>query len=373
MEEDVNIMNVIVLGWYGTETMGDRAILDGVFKILRKAFTLTNVYIGSLFPFFTERTMTEDSKIYFESENICISIFDQKNVCELENHIRRSDFVIMGGGPVMDINDIYMIKRAFKIAKILGKITAMVGCGYGPFHSRRLHHVAKQILVLSDLCIFRDELSKKRAANDVDDVQMYHLVDPAILSALEFKKEATYRRKSTIAVNYRYQYQDPLNQRERLLALISTLADQFDKVTLVPMHSFFYCLDDRSFFSELLDERKKGNVQIQFVPQNLYELYDTFSQSFGCIGMRYHSVVLQTILNGNNIILDYTEPNMGKTSGFLDELGYPEFYRDRYISLSRDSIDVDKCVRQLKDGQRFNYTLDDKVMEQYVCLLRKMI
>ena len=26
--------NILVLGWYGTETLGDRAILDGIFQIM---------------------------------------------------------------------------------------------------------------------------------------------------------------------------------------------------------------------------------------------------------------------------------------------------------------------------------------------------
>lgn len=364
-------MNVSILGWYGTETMGDRAILDGVVKILAKAFPLTNLYIGSLFPFFTERTMMEDGEIYFGSEQLSVSVFDQKSVSELEDHIKQSDLVIMGGGPIMDINDIYMIKRSFQIAKKRGRKTALVGCGYGPFHNRRLHGVAKKILALSDLRIFRDEISKKRASEDMPSGSMYHLGDPAILSALEYKKTAKDRTPFKIAVNFRCLYPDSLNKREELIALTDTLADHFEQVLLVPMHTFFYGGDDRVYFSELLDGRKKENVQIQFVPQNLYELYDTFSEAYGCIGMRYHSVVLQTILNGNNIILDYTEPNAGKTSGFINELGYPEFYKDRHIYVTQDSVDADKCVRQLKSGERFNFPKDSQMIDQYVALLRK--
>ena len=56
-----------------------------------------------------------------------------------------------------------------------------------------------------------------------------------------------------------------------------------------------------------------------------------------CIGMRFHSIVLQTYLNGKNYILDYTHPTKGKIVGVLSELGIIESYKERYLSLLIDS------------------------------------
>ena len=57
--------------------------------------------------------------------------------------------------------------------------------------------------------------------------------------------------------------------------------------------------------------------------------------------MRYHSVVFQTILSGNNYVLDYTEPNKGKIFGFLKEIDEMNFYEKRYISLQDGDIPAD--------------------------------
>ena len=51
-----------------------------------------------------------------------------------------------------------------------------------------------------------------------------------------------------------------------------------------------------------------------------------------CIGMRFHAVLMQTILNGNNIILDYTDPKRGKIIELMRQLDIEDVYKDRYLS-----------------------------------------
>ena len=42
-------MTVSIVGWYGTETMGDRAILDGILSVLAKLDEKCKVQIESLY------------------------------------------------------------------------------------------------------------------------------------------------------------------------------------------------------------------------------------------------------------------------------------------------------------------------------------
>ena len=56
-------MRILILGWYGTETIGDRAIFAGLMQLLSQSLGDINVTVGSLNPFFTERTLIEDLKI----------------------------------------------------------------------------------------------------------------------------------------------------------------------------------------------------------------------------------------------------------------------------------------------------------------------
>ena len=41
---------------------------------------------------------------------------------------------------------------------------------------------------------------------------------------------------------------------------------------------------------------------------------------------------MQTILNGNNIILDYTDPKRGKIIELMRQLNIEDVYKDRYLS-----------------------------------------
>ena len=136
---------------------------------------------------------------------------------------------------------------------------------------------------------------------------------------------------------------------------------------MIPMHTFFWGGDDRSYYAEMFIDRDICNVNIQYKPQTLYELYDVYRNALGCIGMRYHAVVLQTILNGNNIILDYTETGIGKISGFMAELE-ADFYKERYINLD----DIYKLNRGefaniLSSGERYDYSSNsEELIKKYI-------
>ena len=79
-------VKITIIGWYGTETIGDRAILSGIFTFFKKAFGEFEVKLGSLYPFFTQRTLNEDHNFWKGSCNCIfpVQIFDSKKVQELD-------------------------------------------------------------------------------------------------------------------------------------------------------------------------------------------------------------------------------------------------------------------------------------------------
>ncbi|WP_051671428.1 polysaccharide pyruvyl transferase family protein [Oribacterium sp. P6A1] len=330
-------MNICILGWYGTETLGDRAILDGIIKIFEEKNENNKYFLGSLFPFFSQRTLYLDADNYSFGKKLNIEIFCEKDINILKDRIRCSDYVIMGGGPIMDIPEILIIRKAFKLAKKNKITTGLIGCGFGPFHDEYYESIAKDILNYSDVTIFRDEISSQRAYMCNNGIKAVTLSDPAVISALVYRENTMVNKADYIAINYRDTrfkvYQDSIvDLMSELYEFTANIANSFSEVKLVPMHSFFWGGDDRGYFAEMMLDRNIGNVNIVFEPQSLYELYDCYSAAVGCVGMRYHSIILQTILNGNNIILDYTEGKTGKISGFMKELD-GNFYSNRYVNI----------------------------------------
>lgn len=370
---------ICILGWYGTETLGDRAILDGIFQIFDKAFGKFDAYIGSLYPFFTERTFMEDGMIYKQNApDMNYIIFDSKSGADLKKYICDSDFVIMGGGPLMDINEMALIRKGFQIARKHQIPTGLFGCGIGPLHNELYMYYTAQILELTDIGIFRDSESRKYAEMVCRNKKFYTCADPAVISVLTFRDKNDYPAdgldEKNILVNYRkitseYGSNDTYIH-DFILGLTKKISEQYQKVILLPNHTFFIGGDDRVYLNTISEELNISNVYVQNEPLNLYQLYRLIQNTGRCVGMRYHSVLMQTILSGNNIILDYTEPNVGKISGFIKELDNPEFYNERYYNFSDEKgMDMEACLHTLERGERYFYKSSNLFLEEYLTII----
>ena len=156
------MVKIAIIGWYGTETIGDRAILAGIFSILNRAYGVYEVKLGSIYPFFTERTLLEDSEFYRKCANNGIgelNLFDSQNPEAMDDVIEWCDILVMGGGPLMGMWSLYMIEYAFSKAKRLRKRTLILGCGVGPMITKRYERSVVHIIEKADVTIFRDEIS----------------------------------------------------------------------------------------------------------------------------------------------------------------------------------------------------------------------
>ena len=205
-------MKITIIGWYGTETIGDRAILAGLFSFFHQSYNYFEIKLGSLFPFFTERTINEDYSFYKEivKEDFKIDIFNSKNSKELREAIKDSDLLAMGGGPLMDLNQLFMVQYAFKKAKKLGVKTAILGCGVGPLFNKKYREAVLKISQYSDIIILRDNRSKDNLETIYNEFNIFFesslintSYDPAVECILKFIDLNKKDDKEYIAVNLR--------------------------------------------------------------------------------------------------------------------------------------------------------------------------
>ncbi len=199
-------MNVCVVGWYGTETLGDRAILDGIIKSFGYKYQEIVFKIGSLYPFYTKRTLYEEKETFLKSAPLAeFEVFEIKNVRERREVIRSCDVVLMGGGPLMDLGELYIIDDCFLYAKSKGIPTYIFGCGIGPLKNLEFINLVKRILKNSYKVCIRDELSIKYAKEILGDNYKYELLgDPAIISIENYKRVHTdFSRDDYIVANFR--------------------------------------------------------------------------------------------------------------------------------------------------------------------------
>jgi len=370
-------MKVCILGWYGTETIGDRAILVGIYSFLLKSFDNLEIKLGSLYPFYSKRMIDEDKSLYREAlkKEINIELFNSRNKAEVDRYLEESELIIMGGGPMMHINELFMIEYAFKRAKKLKKKTGIIGCGIGPLFEEKYKRSAINIVRNSDIVVLRDEKSKEyldricaELKYDIEKKDIKVSFDPAVECAIKYlencKKPSS--MNDEIIVNLRefpgdYSKENDKDRINNLLEkFIVDLSHKFKdkKIRLIPMHYFAIGDDDRAFLNMIKLKNDLPNVFVQNEIMSLQETMDTFYNAELNIGMRFHSVVLQTILSGKNYIMDYTEPNIGKISGFIIDIDKVGFYKDRFISLqSEKNINIDKFSFENCD-EKFVYDSD---------------
>lgn len=331
------MIRVLIIGWYGTETIGDRAILAGILHSINKHFSSDiQVTLGSLYPYISERTIYEDRQLYemLSPKVLEIEIVDTRDLFALRSAIACSDIVLMGGGPLMDLQELWMVNYAFSFAKQKGIPTAIAGCGVGPIRNRKLQKCLAKIFSNADLAILRDQKSAEAASEIyqskyVEPKQFIAAIDPAVTCALDYKNIASVPVKSDTLVacvrQFPKEYLLPdkeLNQiNENVMKAFLTTVEQNAIASLhfVPMCYHHLGVDDRYYMKVLKDNLPNLDCVIQKKPLNLVETMQLFMGSRLAIGMRFHSVVLQTLLAESNIIFDYTGGVGGKISNFIAE------------------------------------------------------
>ena len=375
-------MKIAVIGWYGTETIGDRAILAGLLSVFSEAFGEFELLLGSLNPVFTERTVYEDMDFYrkcAKNQNISITVFNSQKDSELRKAIRICKLLAIGGGPLMDLIEMRMLEYAFVYAKRKKKPTALLGCGWGPLKERDTIDIAKRLVSLADLSIFRDNTSK-RQCNDLNGFEIQALIDPAFFACDRFLQIVDERsNRSFVAVNLRdvkaeANHYAQGNYTTLFADMLKTIAGQLDlPIKLIPMHNFNIGGDDRVFLDQVVHGCGCGNVSTVWETLSLYDTMLLYYHAKYCFGMRFHSVVLQSYLNGYNYIIDYTDPQTGKIIGMLRQLDILEKYEDRYFSLFDSQLSTIDFKLSETRACTISKDVITKYKKEYVRLLKAII
>ena len=366
------MVKITIIGWYGTETIGDRAILAGLVSLFSSVYNDFQIQLGSIYPFFTERSLLDDFSFMQKcsSPNLKIILFDTQKIKELDMAIQNCDMIVMGGGPLMGMYSLYMVEYAFEKARKLHKRAVVLGCGVGPMRRKIYERSLVNIMRNIDLAIFRDEISaseynKLSGRND----NFYVSVDPSVFAAMVFKCDTMLgdcAKDKIIACLREFPIEYKINKKidetkinNKLLGIIKGYTEcQNKEVLLLPMHTFAVGTDDRVFLNSLHWKIGTDKVSVENNPLTLEQCLHYFSTASFCIGMRYHSIVLQTILNGRNIILDYTDPNTGKTGNFIKQIDAVDAYKNKYINLQLDKqLDLPISTMQ--------FTIDPQLVTKY--------
>lgn len=356
-------MRVCIIGWYGTETIGDRAILAGTLAFLSETVSDLTVLLGSLHPFFSERTVAEDTDLWekLSGQEMGVELFNSSNASALKKAIKASDLLLLGGGPLMDLREMHMLAFAFHYARRQKVRTGIFGCGVGPLKKTVFQKAAGDILANADFSVFRDSLAEAEAKRLCPNrgFNSFSAVDPATYCASLFKdKVAVPEPENKISINLRkisweYEGVDADSRFENFaVGMVEKIMAENEafKVVLVPHHYFFFGGDDRSFMNAIKYRIGSRSLLVQNHPLSLSETMHAFASSVFCVGMRFHSMLLMTLLNGRCRILNYTGERGGKIRGYLNDFD-PDCFFDssRMLSLDSGQLDLSIFDKMLED------------------------
>ncbi len=322
--EVVGPRRVLITGWYGTETVGDKAILGGIINGYREKYPDAEFTVSSLYPLVTERTLRELD----ESAQV-VSVYGPRFL----NACRCADEVVMGGGPLMDIGELGVVLTAFAVAAANGRRRVVYGCGVGPLQDVFCIDAVKRILTLADEITLRDQASVRWARRLTDRKDITCVGDPAGDYVLTRKAALPQPERKPVLACFLRQW--PAGYRgDRSVEEYNQLRDRFEKnlgeqirhacesmglrPALYSMHCFFEGCDDRRFNRRFALEHLQGlDPLVEQRPSSVDSIIQAMRGAAGCISMRFHSVLFAHTLGLNYLAIDYTLG--GKINGFLKD------------------------------------------------------
>lgn len=358
---------VLICGWYGTETLGDKAILGGVLQALREYLGDIDVVLVSLFPYVSEmsrRQMKELHGIYIVSPSQGVQMAGNANL------------VVFGGGPLMAINETADMLAIFETAKKAGSKTLIAGCGVGPLGSKWHNKAIGEVLRNSDVRIYRDELSREIASTLGVETEADLVAEDPAFTWLQTQslndQEAMHAKTGKVLLlglrDFPYEtYAKHLNKARCLeakqryeTAVIDTLNDLIKKypdltIRPLPMCTNHFGDDDRWFYRRLFRDQKaiSRHLDLSLLGAELspVEYCNSFKQATASLTMRFHSVVFSLGLGVPTVAIDYTLKK-GKVHALAKRFGIP--------SRSLDELDTDFMVREISNllGNPENQTVN---------------
>lgn len=339
---------LLISGWYGTETLGDKAILGGVIAAARRVRPGLAIDVASLEPYVSRMTVRQ-------MPDLGIARILSPSEARAAVAAGEYDTVAVGGGPLMSpIPWCTHLLELFADAKKAGAKTIVAGCGVGPLFVEHRNAAIKYLLELADEVILRDHASADRARRELGVARACAVaLDPAFVWIQRHLPAAIERDPQQIllavrdwpieefAAGMQRAHAEKLkaHYEAELVRMIRELLRLDPTLHIVPfcMHKYAAGGDDRAFYRRLLTNFPEILARLDHRHRTPLEDLQTISRSRVILAMRFHSVVFSLATRTPFLAVDYTLG--GKTAGLLDDVGAG----DRLVPIERfDGLDAAK-------------------------------
>ena len=337
-----------VIGWYGTETVGDKAILGEIINELRSNEPNLKIVVSSLYPFITKRTIKE-----LDCDADVVPVYSQS----FFEFAASSCFVCVAGGPLMELEELSLILWAFYLAKNNGNRTKIWGCGVGPLYTEGKTFAVKRILEMADEILVRDiqsqqkvaALQSRNIATVIDDPSIPYIKNMIFPHkdikphAAFFLRELTFEYRARLECEdflvFKQHFEESLAANIRNLCAVTGL-----KPCFYAMHNFVIGGDDRDFNYRFTKSYLSDlDCYVENKLSTVKNITEAMQSSSINICMRFHSVVFAHTLSTKFIAIDYTSG--GKVAAFAKD----HFLEQNIVTMS-DLINSQEMLTVVANG-----------------------
>jgi MoaA/NifB/PqqE/SkfB family radical SAM enzyme/polysaccharide pyruvyl transferase WcaK-like protein len=327
---EVRTTNYLIMGWYGTETAGDKAMLGEIIHRIEQQRPDARITLASIYPYLSVQTLKELG--YTDTPIIATYSAD------FWRAVQAADEIVMGGGPLMHISSLGFVLRAFVRAKRAGRRTRIAGCGIGPLsRGVKYEEAVAHILRLADVIELRDTASvewAKRLTGRADITCSGDYAMGFVRRWMARHSGEGVSKSPTLNLYLRdwpAEYQGALTDAEfretkqrfeqQLGQWIGVLCEQFHlRPRLLPMHHFCVGGDDRDFNRRFAKTYLAHlNPLVEYRPLSVQEILTLMQEATLCLCMRFHSVLFAHTLGTPFFAIDYTQG--GKVAAYLTNHG----------------------------------------------------
>jgi polysaccharide pyruvyl transferase WcaK-like protein len=350
---------VIITGWYGTETNGDKGIIGEVLYFLKACSPDIQ---------FLVTTIQEDISL---QTNLELELLQNAQLIPLSDAadpslIESCDAVIIGGGPLMESASLVSIAKMFELADSLGKAKIVFGCGIGPIHTQTSEFHIKTIIELADQGFVRDTASLDLGKTLVPELKFEVACDPALAFVRRWyleNKSKIKKKEGAVACLVRSntnefspdvsaQELQRLNQEtaNNLASIVNGApANAFTDVRLLQMNAPHVGGDDR-IFNRLIATAVKDQDKV-LLYRNYMDIEEQMRELAQCdyaLAMRFHGHIFSIAMEIPFLSIDYTGKG-GKVESLVQRINHTNY-----------SVKWSKIDTALSDGV-LNLLLSNKV------------
>lgn len=358
---------VMICGWYGTETLGDKAILGEIVHSIKCSYGKdTVINVVSLHSYVTEITKGQMEEL------------DGVNILTVNNAMQyayTTNLIVFGGGPMMAIHEMSTMEAIFSRATKSGAKGLIAGCGVGPLGDAFYNNSIASILSMCDYRIYRDQKSKENAISLMGiSAESHDLVsdDPALSWVNRWCKEKIQNTsdKPVLLLGLReFPYSEyaahlpesecikiSLEYEKNVLSALKIIVQKIPNVVIkpLPMCTNHFGSDDRWFYRSIFREELELHKNLDFSllgkEESPLHYLNEFRSANAIIAMRFHSLVFALGAGLNSVSIDYTL-GRGKVTAISNKYSVPMY--------SVDSIDPSDLANDVISalGKNNNYPI----------------